>query len=136
MTKEIRKNLIAVYGSLRKGLGNHKLLENAKYLGEFESSPSFTMYSVSNCYPGLLRKGNTSIIMEAYLVSDKELERINVLEGYRDNQTKSLNHYNKETLETPFGVASWYEYNRNPVTLRVVESGDWTRFMKSQHLIK
>ncbi len=136
MTKEVkRQHLVAVYGSLRQGLGNHRLLEDAKFLGTFETPPYYTMYSVGNSFPGLIKKGSTSVVMEAYLVSDSELSRLHSLEGYMSGRDESLNHYNKRDINTPFGPGIWYEYARNPENLKKVESGDWTKFKKSFQMI-
>lgn len=137
MTRETkRKHLVAVYGSLRQGLGNHRLLENAEFLGTFETPPYYTMYSVANSFPALIKKGSTSIIMEAYLVSDSELYQLHSLEGYIKGRDESLNHYNKRDIATPFGPGMWYEYARNPSNLRIVKGGDWTKFKKSLLMIQ
>jgi len=44
----MNKILVAVYGSLRQNMGNHRLLENANYLGEFKTEPVFSLYSLED----------------------------------------------------------------------------------------
>ena len=120
--------LVAVYGSLRKGFGNHYLLKDAKCLGEYDTEPIYDMYSMS-AFPGLVTGGNTSIKMEVYEVDEDDLTRLNRLEGYVCEDHVN-NHYNRISIDTPYGEAYTYTYNHS-VTNRVkVESGDWKKFKK------
>lgn len=118
---------VAVYGSLRKGLGNHSVLGAGKLLGTFESQPNFTMYSVGGWYPGLVEEGTTSVIMEVYEVNDEDFKAVNHLEGFYIEDDPS-NHYNRKLMTTPFGEAYHYIYNMPTAGLKIVESGDWKKF--------
>jgi gamma-glutamylaminecyclotransferase len=125
--KKEDKFKVAVYGSLRKGLSNHRLLEQSKFLGTFETPPEYSMYSIGLAFPGLKSNGSTSIVMEVYEVDEYTLGRLDMLEGYRKGAEDS-NHYNKKTMQSPFGEVAWYEYNK-PITDKIkVEEGDWTEF--------
>lgn len=131
-----KKYKVAVYGSLRKGLGNHVLLKKAKYLGRFETPAKYTMYSVNLMFPGLKKKGNTCITMEAYEVTKEELVRINLLEGFEPNRTTGSNHYNRFSLNTPFGEAYCFEYASSTDNLYTVDSGDWVSFRNNHQFLK
>jgi gamma-glutamylcyclotransferase (GGCT)/AIG2-like uncharacterized protein YtfP len=120
----LEKKLVAVYGSLRKGLHNHGVLANSELLGMFDSDPIYDMYSVCGSYPGILKDGNTSIKMEVYLVNSEVSKNLDQLEGYRPGH-EHFNHYNKIEIQTPFGKANTYLYNRTAKGLEKVESGDW-----------
>ena len=122
------KKLIAVYGSLRKGFGNHYIVENSKYLGDFQTKPEFSLYSLG-FYPGLKLNGNTSITMEVYEVNDKTAERVDRLEGYTPGGHNTF--YDKIPIETPYGEASVYIYVNDIPQERLVESGDWKAFKQS-----
>ena len=74
MTKKI-----AVYGSLRKDLGNNPILFGSNFLGEFQTEPIFSLYDLG-WYPGLKPNGNTSIKMEVYEVSEIISKRVDQLE--------------------------------------------------------
>jgi gamma-glutamylcyclotransferase (GGCT)/AIG2-like uncharacterized protein YtfP len=120
------KILVAVYGSLRKGLGNHYYLENAKYLGNFNTEPIYNLHSLGS-YPGLKENGNTSVVMEVYEVTPIEAHSIDRLEGYTPG-SNSNTFYDKKDINTPWGVASVYLYVSELPKSTIVESGDWKEF--------
>ena len=74
----MHKYKVAVYGSLRQGFGNHRILGDSKLLGN-EWIPGFEMFQLGS-YPGI-RKGESSILTEVYEVSGETLERLDTLEG-------------------------------------------------------
>jgi gamma-glutamylcyclotransferase (GGCT)/AIG2-like uncharacterized protein YtfP len=121
--KKEGKTLVAVYGSLRNGLGNHRLLENSEYLGEFESKPEYSLYSLGG-FPGLKENGTTSVVMEVYAVDEATARRVDQLEGYNPNSDNNT-FYDKKMIETPYGEAGVYLYVNDIPEDRLVESGDW-----------
>jgi len=73
---------VFVYGSLKKGYGNHHLLEDAEYVGNAETvSSNYTMYSLG-AFPGVTEGGTTCITGEVYRVDDNELASLHRLEGH------------------------------------------------------
>jgi len=108
---------VAVYGTLQIGQPNHDAyLKKAKYVGEFESLPIFNFYSVRNQFPAITRGGHTSVFMEVFEVTNEMLEEIDRLEGYsRSNPDISM--YTRQEIDTPFGQAYVYIYNRPVKTL-------------------
>lgn len=128
MQEQIKKILIAVYGSLRKGMGNDHLLSTSNYLGDFQTKPEFSLYNLGY-YPGLKTGGNTSVTMEVYEVDEKTAERVDRLEGYTPGGNNTF--YDKIPIETPYGEASVYVYVNNIPQERLVESGDWKAFKQS-----
>jgi gamma-glutamylcyclotransferase (GGCT)/AIG2-like uncharacterized protein YtfP len=124
---------IAVYGSLRKGMHNHTLIEDAKYLGRYETKPIYNMYAVST-YPGLKLQGNTSIVMEVYEVDNELLSLVDRLEGYSPHATNN-DFYNRVTINTPFGLAYTYLYVPDiPEHAQPVYEGDWVNFKNDESL--
>lgn len=127
------KHLVAVYGSLLKGLHNHDAyLGKAKYIGSFDSEPIFKLYEVSS-YPALKQGGHTSVKMEVYEVSTLELHRIDGLEGFKPGETK-YNHYNRINMDTPYGEAFGYIYNHSVKNLKQVLSGNWKDYFKTRNI--
>lgn len=124
----MKKNLIAVYGSLRKGMGNDSLLTTSEYLGKFKTKPEFSLYNLG-FYPGLKTGGTTSVTMEVYSVDDKVANKVDRLEGYTPGGNNTF--YNKIPIETPYGKASVYIYVNDIPKERLVESGDWKAFKQS-----
>jgi gamma-glutamylcyclotransferase (GGCT)/AIG2-like uncharacterized protein YtfP len=124
----MKKTLISVYGSLRKNMGNDHLLSTSNYLGDFQTKPEFSLYSLGY-YPGLKTGGNTSVTMEVYEVDEKTAERVDRLEGYTPGGNNTF--YDKIPIETPYGEASVYIYVNDIPQERLVESGDWKAFKQS-----
>ncbi|MGK2861903.1 MAG: gamma-glutamylcyclotransferase family protein [Chitinophagaceae bacterium] len=134
MVKNLAKNIkVAVYGSLRKGLHNHPIIKDQKYLGQYETDPLYNLLDLGS-FPGLLKNGNTSVIMEVYEVDATCLKRLDTLEGYRGKNES--NHYNREKIQSPFGEVYTYFYNgtRSEPFLKenCVDMGDWKDYLETR----
>ena len=117
------KYLVAVYGSLRKKMGNHSYyLSNSEYKGTFTTEPEYTLHSLSH-YPGLKQNGNHSVVMEVYEVDENTLDNLNQLEGYYPGRKSTF--YNRIEINTPWGKAFTYIYVNELSNESIVESGDW-----------
>lgn len=123
--------LVAVYGSLRKNLGNHRLLETSEYLGEFTTKPEYSLYSLGG-FPGLKEKGTTAVVMEVYSVTPQVDLRLDMLEGY-DRNSNDNTFYDKKTIETPFGTAGVYVYVPSVQNRDLVVSGDWKEYYTNKY---
>tara|TARA_R110000772_G_scaffold54130_1_gene123533 strand:- start:54091 stop:54504 length:414 start_codon:yes stop_codon:yes gene_type:complete len=131
-----QKRKVAVYGSLLSGLHNNQLLGSSELLGSFESEPKFKMVAIGNDYPGVIKKGNTSIKMEVYNVDNLTLKGLDMLEGYKKSNKKDDNYYIRETIDTPYGKVFAYFYNKSIKELTVVKSGDWKEHLGHLKLTK
>lgn len=88
---------VFVYGTLKSGYGNNRLLETAKKIGEFITTKSFVMqncgfpYAIdtdfSDC--GFVPK---PIRGEVWEVDDEVFQNLDWLEGYP-------NHYNRQQVQ-------------------------------------
>lgn len=118
------RHLIAVYGSLLSGLGNHRVIEDKETTlkGTMETKPEYSLYDLGY-YPGLKEEGTTSIKLEIYEVNDRISKNVEALEGYYPDEPATF--YDKKTIDTPWGEASIYIYVPNVREDRLVESGDW-----------
>jgi len=107
-----------VYGSLKKGFDNHKLLQKyAKRIGKASTVSKFAMYEDSfGNYPYLVREPRTKVMGELYEIKRKELlDRIDEFEGapeyYKRKKIKVKTHkgvnvafvYIRENEEIPKG---------------------------------
>ena len=78
----MEKRIIFVYGTLKKGLGNHRVLEGATYLGTASTEPTFTLLHLGG-FPGIIRGGETAVQGELYLVTSQTMmDRLDRLEGH------------------------------------------------------
>ena len=119
----MKKYLVAVYGSLRSGMGNHQYyLSSSEYKGTFSTEPEYTLHSLQ-WYPGLKLNGNTSVVMEVYEVDEDTLKNLNRLEGYCPGEKSTF--YDRIEINTPWGKAFTYIYVNELSKDSIVESGDW-----------
>jgi len=118
---------VFVYGSLLRGLGNHRLLSDSTFLGEAATKPYFLMVDLGY-FPGLIEDiDGVSIKGEVYEVSDEILHRLDMLEGFREHDPKN-GLYNRKEIVTQFGTALVYIYNHHNrvyTSDRLVKDGDW-----------
>jgi len=120
------KGLVAVYGSLRKGLHNHRLLEQADFLGTDVIS-GFKMYSLGG-FPFITHDDATSedrIHIEVYSVDVYEMARLDQLEGYPS-------FYNRELVQTQYGQAWIYFIDDEVAGHAPVIDGDWFKYYTSR----
>lgn len=115
---------VAVYGSLRVGMGNHPLLVqvHAKLLGAQRVS-GYNMVSLGG-YPAVYEAAG-DITIEVYDVAHNEEEsmrRLDWLEGYPG-------FYSRKQIETRWGPAWIYYMDQHDcMHRRPVPEGDWVAY--------
>lgn len=72
--------LLFVYGSLKRGLANHSVLEGAEFAGVCQTSSRYELVTLG-LYPALVRGGARAIMGELYQVDSALLSRLDVFEG-------------------------------------------------------
>ena len=98
------KHHVFVYGSLKQGYGNHRLLEDSKFLGKYITRDAdFYMISLHS-FPGVLKtEGGEgfSISGELYEIDDATLKNLDILEG-------NGHFYKRELVEVlSFSEKAW-----------------------------
>lgn len=123
--------LVAVYGSLRSGLGNHRLLTSAPRQDD-GIIPDGEFYMVSlGGFPGLIPPHeplykSTPIVVEVYEVdSNQRAISLDGLEGYPS-------FYDRKQVVLEDGRCCWVyflddSYSKHPW----VSNGDWKDFLQS-----
>jgi gamma-glutamylcyclotransferase (GGCT)/AIG2-like uncharacterized protein YtfP len=114
-------NKVAVYGSLLKGLHNHRLLEESTLLGETQLGLNCKLLDLGS-FPGLVKAEQPAVVnMEVYEVTEATMQRLDMLEGHPT-------FYEREEVDTEYGTA-WLYFLHNEDgyygAAPVVESGDW-----------
>lgn len=118
--------LVAVYGSLRKGMGNHPLLDNNDSVHlSTERISGFEMYQYGGSYFPFIRHGDGEITVEVYAVDSGVLRRLDMLEGYTQDGN---GFYNRELVQTSKGQAYIYFIDQDPGRNVRVQHGDWVKF--------
>lgn len=114
-------NKVCVYGSLRKGMYNHVLMQNAIYLGD-SAVQGATLYDMGAFPRVALDHGESSVKVEVYEVTEEQLTLLDRLEGYKSPTAD--NFYDRAVVNTPYGQAYLYHIDGEGDE-PVVEGGDW-----------
>lgn len=115
MVKTTRR--VFVYGTLMAGQPNHRLLAQARCVGEALTRPEFDLVDLG-AFPGLCVGGHTAVSGEVYDVDDPTLLALDRLEGHP-------HFYHREPIVLADGnVVETYLY---PACAgrAVIASGDW-----------
>lgn len=98
------KYLVFVYGSLKRGFGNHGFLENSKFLGITDTVHRvYRMYPLFGSFPTVVATNDEAyaITGELYEVDYDTLKRLDILEGDGHMYTRRLTsvHNGSDTVE-------------------------------------
>lgn len=127
MIEEKDDFLVAVYGTLRSGHGNHSRLlkDNSELLGETKLK-NFEMRSLGG-FPAIKHKEGRDVVAEVFKVNKDTLTRLDWLEGYPS-------FYDREKTETPFGEAWVYFIDRSSGREEIIDHGDWNKFIAERNV--
>ena len=117
-----RTPLVAVYGTLKRGLRNHHWLEGAAFVGE-DTLTSATLYDLGHC-PGARLEPSRGITIEVFRVDSRCLADLDRLEDYCVRAPAS-GTYDRRVQHTAFGPAWLYLYNRDITGYPVIREGGW-----------
>lgn len=99
MNREDRQ-LVFVYGTLKRGCCNHGWMRGATYVGEARTQSQFRMFDLGG-FPGLyeMEEDGLSIAGELWRVSSSGLRRLDILEDVEGGE------YRKELIQllSPWG---------------------------------
>lgn len=118
-------NLLAVYGTLKRGFGNNRLLSTSEFIGEDIIETDMTMISMGG-FPGLVETPGTKnkIHIEVFKPDSEETKkRIDSLEGHPG-------WYKKKEITTAFGPANVYYFSENEYSItenNIIRDGNWKR---------
>ncbi len=106
---------IFVYGSLRRKQGNSHWMTNALLLGEHDV-PDYKLYNLGH-YPGAV-PGEGHVVGEVYRIDASTLTELDALRA-------NGGEYQRHLIQTPYGSAWMYVYQRPVTGLTYIESGNW-----------
>lgn len=113
---------VAVYGTLKRGLSNHYLLQDARYMGR-DCLTAITLYDLGP-YPGAKIQTSEGIIIEVFEVTQMQLAALDALEEYNTHAPEQ-GMYNRVQLKTRYGSAWVYIYNLEVEGLPAQRRGSW-----------
>jgi len=106
---------IIVYGSLRRKQGNSHWMTNAQWLGEHQIK-GFDLYNLG-LYPGVV-EGEGTVLGEVYRIDASTLGELDALRCKNGE-------YKRQLIQTPYGSAWLYVYQRSVAGRPHIASGDW-----------
>jgi len=74
------ETILFVYGTLRTGEKNHRLMNGSYFIGNTTTKPQYSILDLGE-YPGLIEGGSDSVPGEVWLVSSKNMSKIDQLEN-------------------------------------------------------
>ncbi|HWA72440.1 MAG TPA: gamma-glutamylcyclotransferase family protein [Polyangiaceae bacterium] len=80
MTAAGEARLLFVYGSLKRGFSNHRLLAGARFVGECRTEARYQLL-VLGIYPALSDQGDRAIAGELYALDARQLSKLDEFEG-------------------------------------------------------
>jgi len=117
-----------VYGTLKKGKHNNRVMGRAAFLGEAKTEPVYTLFDGN--YPIVERGGETAVVGEVFETEDEStINGIFSLEGCSREQHNPKSWYDYDKIETPFGEAVIFVMNKDKSGRGqhlVLNSGEWT----------
>ncbi|WP_458526961.1 gamma-glutamylcyclotransferase family protein [Onishia taeanensis] len=115
--------LVAVYGTLKRGLRNHHWLDGAAFVGEARLTTA-TLYDLGP-YPGARLEPSRGIRIEVFRVDREGLAALDRLEDYRVHAPHT-GTYDRAIHPTLFGPAWLYLYNLDVAGYPVIREGGWS----------
>ncbi|WP_052383856.1 gamma-glutamylcyclotransferase family protein [Litchfieldella xinjiangensis] len=117
-----RTPLVAVYGTLKRGLSNHHVLDGAEFVGP-DVITSATLYDLGP-YPGAKPERSRGIEVEVFKVNARLMTALDLLEDYRV-RAPAQGMYDRAIHRTAFGPAWLYLYNPDVRGRRAIRAGGW-----------
>jgi len=83
-SEELHDILVAVYGTLKRGYGNHMLLADSVFIGDGYTEDKYPLVVRGSGLPFLVDMKGTGkrVKVEVYLVDEPTLNRLDMLEGH------------------------------------------------------
>ena len=122
-----RTHFVFVYATLRRGQGNHRLLDSSKFIGNAKTKLRYALYGSG--VPFLSRADSVSqVIGEVYAIDDATLRRLDELEGHPDAYTREQAEV---VLQDGTELIAWI-YFYDTVEGNLIESGDFLHKTQAQ----
>ncbi|MBL4834575.1 MAG: gamma-glutamylcyclotransferase [Pseudomonas sp.] len=116
------KHRVAVYGTLKRGMSNHDLLQASSFLGE-DTLTNVTLYDLG-LFPAAKFEASHGITVELFEIDDATLTCLDRLEGYRPHAPEQ-SFYHRHRIDTRHGDAWVYIYCGGVEFWDPIRKGAW-----------
>jgi len=111
--------LVAVYGTLKRGYCNHRLLKGSKFLGEGYALGKYELFDAGFPY-AVPSERDLPLKVEVYsLASPRVLKRLDLLEGYPIHYLRKPEEI---LLKSGEKLTAWLYYALSPEGERITET--------------
>lgn len=120
-------SLVFVYGTLRKGERNHRLLSGAKLIAE-QAWINGELHDTGFGYPTVKENSNSRVYGEVYEIAVDQLAQLDELECYDEKSEENLYIRKHEQIFTDMGSFDAYVYFSGKQLEQIdnrIETGDW-----------
>ena len=127
----MKKQLVFVYGTLRKEGSNAHFLKNATYI-EHRCYAEGQLYDTGLGYPALILEEDKWVTGELYEVTKEELKRLDELEDFVENRANNLYDRIVAKIKTSVGdkEALMYVMNTKANDFISIEENDWIKYLQ------
>jgi gamma-glutamylaminecyclotransferase len=110
--------LLFVYGTLKRGERNHRLLADQRFVGPAVTSPGLRLFDLGP-YPGMVRDADGGPVRgELFAVRECGLDELDDFEGVPDLFTR-------ERVELADGTTAWAYLYARPVPADAPSGEEW-----------
>ena len=112
---------VSVYGTLRPGFGNNRLLNTSEHLGTGKTVEKYTLRASG--IPFVSKEPLHNVVVDVYKVDNDTLDRLDGLEGHPE-------WYKREQIPVKVGdktMTAWLYFNDGYPNLPLINSGDYTK---------
>jgi gamma-glutamylcyclotransferase (GGCT)/AIG2-like uncharacterized protein YtfP len=122
------KHNVFVYGTLRKHERNYHLMKGAELMAE-QAWTYGCLYDTGMGYPAMKESKMDKVFGELYLVTDVQLRRLDLLEGYKPGGERNLYNRKRQTIYHDTGSTQAFVYimakHHENLLKKIIPSGDW-----------
>ncbi|HYD84303.1 MAG TPA: gamma-glutamylcyclotransferase family protein [Opitutus sp.] len=125
MPPETSPILLFIYGTLKRGCSNHRVLAGQTFLGEARTAPGYRLYDLGE-YPGMIAVSgdHQGVSGELWSVTPEILAQLDAFEGI----PQGLYRRERIALRPPFAdrTVNTYFYNLSVLGRPELTHGTWT----------
>lgn len=132
-----KRFLVGFYGDYRKSTVEHRDISrkgmDTLFVGSYYTEPEYSLYKIDIDMISALVKGDHSILVEVFSVTQSVLETLDLFNGFDEgNIFPETNYFTRHCVGSPFGEIFIYFWEGTITESDVlVKDGDWVDFLQT-----